>query len=115
MHITILLLFSYLNIENPLNKHHRAVALAICSMTATLLSGCATSGNADAQSGYHPNIIWQGVDPAVYEKDRAACESTTRQNATNYSPTNTIAFRRCLVQRGYRLMSEAAPTQPVHA
>ena len=92
-------------------RHHRPSSLSVrtlLAMAATvtvLLSACGSSPNGIPGMDYHPRIIHKDVDPAIYEKDRSQCERMAREKTSNYEATTVINFRRCLIDRGYKLMS----------
>lgn len=67
-------------------------------------AGCAGPGWA-LGDGYHPVPMEQGVNGLQYEADRQACETRIKHSPTNYELNDVIRFRRCLVDKGYRLLS----------
>jgi hypothetical protein len=71
--------------------------LYLCIAT---LCGCTTSKNT-----YDPAIIEHGVDMQKFKIDRTECERTVNETPSNLESTNSTKFRKCLIEKGYKLMS----------
>ena len=68
-----------------------------------MLHACASTTH--SASPFYPAIITQGVDMKKYEADRQACQADIQRAATNMESTNMARFRKCLLDKGYRLLS----------
>jgi hypothetical protein len=64
------------------------------------LSACTTANHA-----FQSVIIEQGVDMQKFKADRSACEQLVTEKPSNLESTNSLRFRECLINKGYRLMS----------
>ena len=86
------------------------MSLALSLFTILILQGCSSIGvasNQTSSSGDYNPLTLPSVDPEKYKSDKQLCFKQvetliSKDMAQNY---NILMFRKCLIEKGYVLLS----------
>ncbi len=90
-----------------LHRHQHANSHVLAKLTCMAFSLCivACSSISSVSVDFHPQVKTNSTDMRQYEKDRSACEKSTLQQPSKMESNMHANFRKCLIDKGYVLLS----------
>jgi hypothetical protein len=84
-------------------NHCRTWLIIFSSALCLLIAACTSASH--TRIDFNPQIKATGVDMHQYEKDRQSCEKEALDHPSKMESNIHFNFRKCLIDKGYALLS----------